>query len=123
MDLAERLEVAAGEAHHVPVERDPRLLDADFLAELRVSVEMAALAMGRQQALRLQQAVEVADLVPGRMAGDVDLGRAVRHHVDAHGDQAVLQPADRLLVARNVAGGEDDRVGGVDFDVAVLAVG
>ena len=58
-----------------------------------------------------------------RVAGDVGVADGVVDDVRAGLEQVVDRPRDVLLVARDRARAEDDRVAGLDLDEPVVPVG
>ena len=96
--------------------------DAGLDGELAVGDQVPGFAVHGHGVLRLEDVVRVEQL-PGRgVAGNVDLGGALVHHVRAELHQAVDHAEDRVLVARDQRGGQDDGVALADAD-PVVAVG
>ena len=82
---------------------------------------MPVLAVYGDHIARLQDVVAVEQFAGGRVPRDVNLGVALVHDGRAELGQAVDDAVDRVLVPRNQARGEDDRVALADLD-AVLEV-
>ena len=68
--------------------------------ELGMRDQVAGLAMHRDRDLRADHLVHAHQLVARRMPRDMDEMVLLGDDLDAEPDQRVLQPADRLLVAR-----------------------
>ena len=79
--------------------------------------------MDRDEVLRLRQPEHQLQLFLAGVAGDVRALDRVVVDVRAGLEQVVDRARDRLLVARDRAGADDDRVAGLDLDEAVVAVG
>ena len=98
------------EPHQIAVAAQHDLADAGRARELGVLGEMQRLAVHRDRDARAHPAVKLLHLGAARMAGDVHQMGAVGDHLDALPHQPVDHLADRLLVARNGARGEDHQV-------------
>ena len=81
------------------------------------------LAVDRDEVLRLGQAEHQLELLLAGVPGDVGALDRVVVDVRAGLEQVVDGPGDVLLVARDRAGADDDRVARLDLDEAVVAVG
>src|SRR6478735_5296816 len=101
---------------------DVVLVDAGGDGDLGVGVHVPPLAVDREHVARLDDVVAVEQLAGAGVAGDVHLGVALVHDRGAEAHQAVDDPVDGVLVARDEAAREQHRVTGADVD-AVLAVG
>ena len=82
----------------------------------------AELAVDRDEVLGLGQAEHQLELLLARVPGDVGALDRVVVHVRAGLEQVVDGPGDVLLVARDRAGADDDRVARLDLHEAVVAV-
>ena len=81
------------------------------------------LAVHRDEVLRLGQPEHQLELFLAGVAGHVGALDRVVVDVGAGLEQVVDRPGDVLLVARDRAGADDDRVARLDLDEAVVAVG
>ena len=88
------------EPDQIAVFDDERLGDLAFAGDLGVGDQMAGFAVNRDRHPRPDHLVHADQLVARRMAGDVDEMILLGDDLDAEPGQRVLQPADRLLVAR-----------------------
>src|SRR6476661_4261305 len=100
---------------------DVVLVDPGGDGDLGVGVHVPPLAVDREHVARLDDVVAVEQLAGAGVAGDVHLGVALVHDRGAEAHQAVDDPVDGVLVARDEAAREQHRVTGADVD-AVLAV-
>ena len=102
--------LAGRQADEVAVAADQDLRHAGAARQRGMFGQMQRLAMGRNEDFRPDPADHVEQFGAPRMAGDVHQMGAVGDDLDALGDQAVDDPADRLLVAGDGAGGKDHPV-------------
>ena len=100
-------------------DEDILLVVAQFTRDLGLGLEMAVFAVHGNGIAGLDQVVDQLDVLLAGMTGGVYvLGDDIR----ALHQELIDDRRDRLLVARDRAGGEDDRVAGADGDLAVQAV-
>jgi hypothetical protein len=114
--FAELGRLAGGEADEIAIGLAHRAGNALLDTEARLLVHVADLAMDRQQDLRADPAVHLGQFRPPRMAGDMDEGLAVSDHLDALLGKLVHDLADRDLIARDLARGEDDEIALVQLE-------
>ena len=123
IDLADDARLAGRQQDDVAVERAHDFADALRARETRMFGQMHGFAMRGDGDFRPQPGVHLREFGAARMAGDMDKLRAVGDDFDALRDEAVDDLADRLLVARNGARGEDDDVAGRERRGRVLVFG
>ena len=122
MDMVDDRGRPRRQPHQRAVRRHHRLRHLALPGERRVLDHVADLAMHRQGDLGPDPLVHADQLVARRVARDMDmLVGAVADHLDAARRQRVVQAADRPLVARDHARGEDRGVARLQHQVAVLA--
>ena len=121
--LVDHARRAGREAHQIAVAAQNDLGDAGRARELGVLGEMQRLAVHRNGDARLHPAIKLRHLGAARMAGDVHQMRAVGDDLDALPHQPVDELADRLLVARDGARGEDHQVALRERHLGVLVLG
>ncbi len=85
--------------------------------------EHPELAVDRDEVTRLGQVEHQLQLFLAGVAGDVRAPDGVVEDVGADLEEVVDGPCDHLLVARDGAGADDDRVARHDLDEAMVAVG
>ena len=95
---------------------------AGLRGQAAVGDQVAGFAVYRQYILRAKDVVAVEQLASRCVAGNVDLGHALVDDLGAQAHQAIDHAEDRVLIARDQAGGQDDGVARVDLHL-VLAVG
>ena len=108
------------EPDQVAIPDDQRLLDLAFPGEMGMGGEMARLAMHRDRDARPDHLIHAGQLVARRMARDMDEMIRLGDDLDPEPHQRVLQPADRLLVARDDARGKDRDVALFERDVGMV---
>ena len=77
--------------------------------------------MHRQQVARSQPAIELAQILLGRVAGGVDGGHIVIDDMHALAQQMLLDVCQCLFVAGNQAGREDHGITGFQGQLRVIA--
>ena len=103
--------------HHVV------LRHAQLLGQLGVVVQVAVLAVHRNEELRAQQRVNQLQFLLAGVSGDVHLGQGFVDHVAADAEQLVDDAGDGLFVARDRGCGQDDHVALPQLHLAVLGEG
>ena len=118
--LADRRSVLADFEHVSGAQqKDIFFFVAKFTHQLCLCLEVAEFTVYRDRVLGLYQVIDQLDIFLAGVAGRVDvLGDDIRPFQH----QLVDDACDRLLVARDGAGRENDRVIGADRDLAVHAV-
>ena len=97
--------------------------DAQLGRQAAVLDEHAELAVHRDEVLGPGQVEHQLELLLAGVAGNVGALDVVVEDVGADLEQVVDRAPDDLLVARDRAGADDDRVTRLDLDPAVVAVG
>ena len=103
-----------------PFSWNTALRDAAGLAEPRLFLHVPNLAVDRHEDLGPDPAIERLQLGPPGMAGDVDIGLPVGDDGHVARGQAVLDPADRDLVAGDLAAGEQHDIARFERDLVVV---
>ena len=88
-----------------------------------MALELFELAVHRQEILRVRQGEHEFLLFLAGMAGNMGVVHVFVDDLGAQGQQSVDDLGDRLFVAGDGAGRDDDEVAGADLDVAVAGLG
>ena len=94
-----------------------------MLGRLGMALELLELAVHRQEILGVRQREHQLLLLLAGMAGDMGVVHILVDDLGAQGQQAVDHLGDRLFVAGDGAGGDDDEIAGAHLDVAVAGLG
>ena len=106
----------------VAAAEDALRVDADGLGEHRVQADPLEVAVHRHHVLRPGQVEHQLHVLLVAVAGGVDRGVGGGDDPGADLEDAVDRLVDRALVAGDRRRREDDRVAGMELDVAVLAM-
>src|SRR5699024_3561774 len=107
--------------HAVLGDDDAVVGHAGLLGQLGVGTHVAPLAVHRHEIARTHHVEDVQQLAGGGVARHVYQGVALVHDVGAPAGEAVDDPVDGVLVARDQRRGEQDGVALLDADLVVAA--
>ena len=83
-------------------------------------MQMAIFAVNRNEKFRPHERMHQFQLLLARMTGSVNLRERFVNHVRADSEQLIDHTRNRLFIAGNRRGGNNDHVAFTDFELAVL---
>src|SRR5438477_9141704 len=113
----------AAEPDHVTILDNERLIYLASARQLSMSGKVARLAMYRDRDPRPDHLIHADKLVARRVARDMDKMIRLGHDFDPEPHERVLQPPDRLFVARDNTRRNDHDIALFERDVGVIITG
>ena len=110
----------AAEPNHVTILDNERLIYLASARQLSMSGKVACLPMYRDRDPRPDHLIHADKLVARRVARDMDKMIRLGHDFDPEPHERVLQPPDRLFVARNDTRRKDHDIALFERDVGVI---
>lgn len=122
LDAFAALDLAVGHHEGIAVFEDEDVIgvDANGLGKTRMGTQVRGLTMDRQEVLGIDEREHELELLGTRMPRDVHERTVLVPHVGAYLGELVDDARDRLLVAGNGRGRDDDGIAALDFDGLVL---